>query len=539
MIARWGAAVGWTLVWTAVFLGLLSLFSYLCDDAYISFRYVHNLVNGRGLVWNPAPFRPVEGYTSLSWVVLLGAVWRWTGVSPVDAAPPILAACSVGTLVLTAWAVATWPLRHLAAVRGWLLCGTLAIVATNLTFLQWSTSGLEQALNTLLVVAWTLLGLRGRPGWTVILGLASLAALLELTRPDGLLFLGATVAVAVAWAIAHRNPAWIAALVPLAVPAVHLGWRYLTYGQWVPNTYFAKHAGAWPDMGLAYAAGFLLEYAGFLWIPPLIAAMAWSPPLAWVAGLSWERLGRWAVGLAVVAHFFYYTLSIGGDHFGFRIYHHLVPLGALGLIVALDHSRWRVRDTLAWLALTAVAGNLIPWSHWAITRDAKALEQRGEDPHLLYPHWPLPLAGWPALWDAQQAWTRHHFVGIRHRAHVHNIERLKKQYPSREQGESYRWDHADVPIIHAASVGYPAWVLPNVAVIDKLGLNDAIIAHTPLQTGQKRKMAHDRRPPPGYLACLAPNLKAIDGRLVEVPREAPISEQAIRACELQFWTHGP
>ena len=40
----------------------------LFDDAMISMRYACNLAHGNGLVWNPAPFAPVEGYTSFAWV---------------------------------------------------------------------------------------------------------------------------------------------------------------------------------------------------------------------------------------------------------------------------------------------------------------------------------------------------------------------------------------------------------------------------------------------------------------------------------------
>ena len=44
---------------------LVLAFSYvgLVDDAYISFRYSHNLAAGDGLVFNPGEY--VEGYTSL------------------------------------------------------------------------------------------------------------------------------------------------------------------------------------------------------------------------------------------------------------------------------------------------------------------------------------------------------------------------------------------------------------------------------------------------------------------------------------------
>ena len=40
------------------------------DDAFISFRYARNLVEGAGLVWNPGE-PPVEGYSNFLWVLLL------------------------------------------------------------------------------------------------------------------------------------------------------------------------------------------------------------------------------------------------------------------------------------------------------------------------------------------------------------------------------------------------------------------------------------------------------------------------------------
>jgi arabinofuranosyltransferase len=55
---------------------------FLTDDAYISFRYVSNSLLGRGSVWNPPPFRPVEGHSNLLWMLLLEAVWRVVGVAP-------------------------------------------------------------------------------------------------------------------------------------------------------------------------------------------------------------------------------------------------------------------------------------------------------------------------------------------------------------------------------------------------------------------------------------------------------------------------
>ena len=53
------------------FLLLVWRFDYVCDDAYISFRYARNLVLGRGLRFNLGVEPPVEGYSEFLWVLLV------------------------------------------------------------------------------------------------------------------------------------------------------------------------------------------------------------------------------------------------------------------------------------------------------------------------------------------------------------------------------------------------------------------------------------------------------------------------------------
>src|SRR5262245_23778427 len=67
--------------------------AFLCDDAFITFRYVANAREGHGLVWNAPPFLPVEGYTGFLWALVLWATWSWFGVEPPDAANVLSIAC--------------------------------------------------------------------------------------------------------------------------------------------------------------------------------------------------------------------------------------------------------------------------------------------------------------------------------------------------------------------------------------------------------------------------------------------------------------
>ncbi len=73
-------------------LALLGWFSstawFLCDDAFISFRYVRNLLEGHGLVFNPGEH--VEGYSNFLWVLELAGDMGIVGSGAGDAAVHLL-----------------------------------------------------------------------------------------------------------------------------------------------------------------------------------------------------------------------------------------------------------------------------------------------------------------------------------------------------------------------------------------------------------------------------------------------------------------
>ena len=95
---RWLVIAG---LLAATFFGASQL-AFLCDDAFIHFRYAVMLHAGHGLVWNPAPFQPVEGGGFL-WILALWSIWSWFGVEPVHSANPFLIGCGlVQVLILAA-----------------------------------------------------------------------------------------------------------------------------------------------------------------------------------------------------------------------------------------------------------------------------------------------------------------------------------------------------------------------------------------------------------------------------------------------------
>ncbi|MCH2107484.1 MAG: hypothetical protein MK291_12680, partial [Planctomycetes bacterium] len=64
------AAAGLVYCWLAL------RFDFVCDDAFISYRYSAMLAAGSGLVFDTARELPVEGYSNLLWVLWLSLFER-------------------------------------------------------------------------------------------------------------------------------------------------------------------------------------------------------------------------------------------------------------------------------------------------------------------------------------------------------------------------------------------------------------------------------------------------------------------------------
>ncbi len=251
------------------------LFYFETDDAYIAFRYIANSQLGFGYVWNAPPFRPVEGYTSLLWVMLLDLIWRLFNLQPPQVANLLSLGFAFGSLLLTARLVLSlnWP-DHLKPARLLFTAFALAGVLSNRTFLTWSSGGLETAMFNFFFLLWVTIAF-AEPSMTAkwLLQLAVSAALLYFSRPDGMLMVAATLFFGFLMLLERvrargRVVPVILSLLPLLVIPVHLLWRKSFYGEWLPNTYYAKSMPGriWPEAGLRYLGSFMIEYGLLPWI---------------------------------------------------------------------------------------------------------------------------------------------------------------------------------------------------------------------------------------------------------------------------------
>lgn len=124
------------LPWLVLLAWLSSVAWFLTDDAFISFRYTRNLLEGHGLVFNPG--ERVEGYTNFLWILELAAIWGLFGIRPEHAAPWLSVAYTVATIAAILWWVARLPALQSRPLVAWM---TLGLLCSNAIFAVWTSSG--------------------------------------------------------------------------------------------------------------------------------------------------------------------------------------------------------------------------------------------------------------------------------------------------------------------------------------------------------------------------------------------------------------
>lgn len=297
---------------------LVHRFDFVCDDAFISFRYAKNFAEGHGLRFNlgDPEARPVEGYTNFLWVILMAVVevLRW---DPAVWSRVLSIGCGAALL---AWTTRTAQLRF--ELGTWSTCLVALFLGTLPTFAVYSTSGLAtMAFGLAFFGLWErLLGDPDRPR-ALQAGLSG--AFLVLLRADGMLFAGVIFGLAGLEAILTRRkalwrPIFVAGAITALVLGAHFLFRYATYGEWLPNTAHVKFMATNSpeavamrrERGLKYIATYLLS----------VFSVVCVPILAWLSA-SFPRGRR---GLRTVIHATYvltvflgYGALVGGDFMTF------------------------------------------------------------------------------------------------------------------------------------------------------------------------------------------------------------------------------
>lgn len=259
---------------------------WIADDAGITFAYARSLASGAGPVLQ-AGAQPVEGYSNPAWLaVLVAGRWLglfdhggWLGLSDLVLFPKLVSLLCCFGIFAAMFAVASTVTRRPVAVT--LAAGTATAAVPS--FVIWTTSGLENALFALAVVALAAVLARAAAAGRLLdintaLAAGALAALAAMTRPDGIIYVAAfplAAALTVQHATVRRTiTASLASVAAFAVPAsTYLVWRLVTFGDYLPNTARAKEQGL-PTLTDLGKPAVLIDYTGWLTVGLAIAVVA-------------------------------------------------------------------------------------------------------------------------------------------------------------------------------------------------------------------------------------------------------------------------
>ncbi len=228
------------------FLLTVPLFGWIIDDAGISFVYARNLAAGNGLVSQPG-VPPVEGFSNPLWVFILAPFYA-VGLFHPFIVPKALSILLVGAAFFFIHRI----LQQLTGIKFTLSFIVLFFLSTNASFVIWTCSGLENPLFVALISFLLYLIVKDSTEKRESNKLAILAGIvasaIALTRPDGLVYVLIFPVSIFLKQIPLKKEKVVGSIKTMASYAVafllifgsYIIFRKLYFGEFYPNTYFAK-----------------------------------------------------------------------------------------------------------------------------------------------------------------------------------------------------------------------------------------------------------------------------------------------------------
>ncbi len=432
--------------------------AWVCDDAYISFRTVDNFVHGRGLRWNID--ERVQTYTHPLWMLLVSVFYFFTR-EPYFTSLALSFVFSVGTVALVAFAIAETPLSTIPI---------LLILTVSKAFVDYSTSGLENALTHFLLALFFFGLLRFRPRIKTLFLLSIIASLAGTNRMDALLIFLPPVIYSFA---RIRSFKAFGIMTSGFVPFV--AWEIFSliyYGFPFPNTAYAKLGAGIPALELANRGLYYLLNS--IRLDPITLLAIVGGMIA--AGLSGDGPAR-SLTLGIILHLLY-VVRIGGDFMSGRFL--AAPL--LCSVILLSRRELSARTCVVAATAVAILGLLNPLSpirsgpNYPPSRD-RLIEARGVSDERGYYY---PMTGLLRLGPEFE---------------MPKLVRAAALHQSRREPRKVAVESA----IGFAGYNDGPWV----HLIDPWAIADPLMARLPAVAGEVWRPAHFRREiPTGYLETL-------------------------------------
>lgn len=338
------------------------------DDAFISFRYAQQFLEGHGLVYNPG--ERVEGYTNFLWTVIVAAGMA-LGVDPVGWSLGLGVCFFAGTILLAAVLS-----RRMTGDRTGLVL-SLPIAAIALVLHRdagvYATSGLETSMQTFLVTLLLVLLATGTDTRRILAaGLTLVAAMM--TRPDAVV-----VGVAAALFLLTGGPGRVRRVALFALPSALLflpywliRWDY--YGAFFPNAFHAKSiALPYYEQGFEYVKMYFTSYTPLLLVLPLLIYHYLFRRGEGARGNDGSAIGTAGrvilLGSLIAGLFTLFVIRIGGDFMFARFLIPITPAAYLALEALIRSVAGRTRRSAGaiavGLALVVLAGTFFRYDHFS------------------------------------------------------------------------------------------------------------------------------------------------------------------------------
>jgi hypothetical protein len=342
--------------WIAlIILAAMALFVYSSltydftqDDAYISFRYAANFLDGKGLVFNAG--ERVEGYTNFLWVMLMALFKGLFGIDYLSTSRffGVLSGALVFYLLYLL-------LRSHIQQLHWVMYSALAIMLlSNQSLAYWSIASLETSAFACMALA-ALVAEYRKPQLT-----PALLVIATLLRPEGAVVFGA---ILIDRIIAERKfPTFffLMYLVPLLPFAV---FKLAYYGSLLPNPYYAKSG-----VGLEYIASGL-EYTWYFLRTIGVYGVILVVPLAALALIK----SHWTQYRLLYLYVFLYTayiIWVGGDVLKvYRFFVPVVPILCFLFVVSAVELLATVRQKRQAYAITLLVAGSFSVGSYFLARD--------------------------------------------------------------------------------------------------------------------------------------------------------------------------
>ena len=253
----------------------------IIDDGMISFRYALNLVNGNGLVWNTGEY--IEGFTNPLWTMVMALSIFIFGQ---NLAPLIIQLLGLTLLLFSGFYI--YSIVQILNKKFELNYRYLSLLPSFLFWAYypisyWSIGGMEVSLLTFLLVALTYYCLKHileNEDEHIYYKIFTFLSIAYITRPDGFLSMLPLLLAVLFNDYASNKKINFYSLIKssiifvVAISLVIL-FRYMYYGDFVPNTYHLKIDGydlLWRlENGFGFIKLFLLEMSVFIFISSFFA----------------------------------------------------------------------------------------------------------------------------------------------------------------------------------------------------------------------------------------------------------------------------